>query len=340
MRPNACSTSTISATLSCRSVDNLHARVDELLHRSLAVARLDLDRASPFAVDDHLEPGSPGVERRLLDAVVEREPHNVDLVDAVVAQKLLELGALEAGVALELGGVAGINDCVDLAAVDVGMELGTLAPLHAVNRPDAAVDLEGRVVGGMPIPRGDHKRSLRREAVHRPDHGIAVLDGERAAGGEVVLHVDDDQSLHPRQYSQAMATPTQTIGDRIRPSLLTVEDAVTIDVSGRTDAAVLVPLYESRGQLHAVFTKRRDDLRRHPGEISFPGGRRDEDDRDLLATSLREAEEEIGLPVDAVDVLGALQPTPTIATGYAVYPFVGMIDPGWSGLRVRARLPR
>jgi 8-oxo-dGTP pyrophosphatase MutT (NUDIX family) len=125
-----------------------------------------------------------------------------------------------------------------------------------------------------------------------------------------------------------MATPTQTVGDRIRPSLLTVEDALMIDVSGRTDAAVLVPLYESRGSLYAVFTKRRDDLRRHPGEISFPGGRRDDGDRDLLATSLREAEEEIGLPVGAVDVLGALQPTPTIATGYAVYPFVGMIDPG------------
>jgi 8-oxo-dGTP pyrophosphatase MutT (NUDIX family) len=132
----------------------------------------------------------------------------------------------------------------------------------------------------------------------------------------------------PREYSQAMATPTQTIGDRIRPSLLTVQDALVIDVSGRTDAGVLVALFESRTQLHAVFTKRRDDLRRHPGEISFPGGRRDEGDRDLLATSLREAEEEIGLPVDAVDVLGALQPTPTIATGYAVYPFVGLIDPG------------
>ena len=125
-----------------------------------------------------------------------------------------------------------------------------------------------------------------------------------------------------------MATPTQATSDRIRPSLLTVQDALTIEVSGRTDAAVLVPLYESDCELHAVFTKRRDDLRRHPGEISFPGGRRDEGDHDLLGTSLREAEEEIGLPVDAVDVLGALQPTPTIATGYAVYPFVGMIDPG------------
>jgi 8-oxo-dGTP pyrophosphatase MutT (NUDIX family) len=91
---------------------------------------------------------------------------------------------------------------------------------------------------------------------------------------------------------------------------------------------VLVPLYLEGGALHAVFTKRREDLRRHPGEISFPGGRRDEHEPDLLTTALREAQEEIGLPPDAVEILGALQPTPTIATSYAVYPFVGMIEPG------------
>ncbi len=80
--------------------------------------------------------------------------------------------------------------------------------------------------------------------------------------------------------------------------------------------------------MHAVFTKRRDDLRRHPGEISFPGGRRDDADADLSETALREAEEEIGLPRADVVILGALQPTPTIATGYSVYPFVGLIQPG------------
>jgi 8-oxo-dGTP pyrophosphatase MutT (NUDIX family) len=118
------------------------------------------------------------------------------------------------------------------------------------------------------------------------------------------------------------------LSDDLRRVLLSPGDAVTLDVRGRTDAAVLVALYLDAGQLHTVFTRRHDDLRRHPGEISFPGGRHDEGDRDLEATALREAHEEIGLPPNAVEIVGALQPTPTIATGYAVYPFVGLIEPG------------
>jgi 8-oxo-dGTP pyrophosphatase MutT (NUDIX family) len=119
----------------------------------------------------------------------------------------------------------------------------------------------------------------------------------------------------------------ESIRDDLRRVLLSPRDAITLEVRGRTDAAVLVPLYVRDGKLHAVFTKRREDLRRHPGEISFPGGRYDEGEDDLRATALREAHEEIGLPPDAVEIVGALQPTPTIATGYAVYPFVGMIEP-------------
>jgi 8-oxo-dGTP pyrophosphatase MutT (NUDIX family) len=125
-----------------------------------------------------------------------------------------------------------------------------------------------------------------------------------------------------------MSAVSEPIRERLRRVLLPAEEAVQLEVRGRTDAGVLVALYEQDGQLHAVFTKRRDDLRRHPGEISFPGGRYEEGEPDLSATALREAEEEIGLPRDAVELLGALQPTPTIATGYAVYPFVGMIEPG------------
>jgi 8-oxo-dGTP pyrophosphatase MutT (NUDIX family) len=118
--------------------------------------------------------------------------------------------------------------------------------------------------------------------------------------------------------------------DALRPLLLDPEEAAELDVHGRIDAAVLVPLYVQDDVLHAVFTRRRDDLRRHAGEISFPGGRQDieEGEEDLRDTALREAEEEIGLPREAVDIVGALTPTPTIATNYAVYPFVGMIEPG------------
>jgi 8-oxo-dGTP pyrophosphatase MutT (NUDIX family) len=118
------------------------------------------------------------------------------------------------------------------------------------------------------------------------------------------------------------------LADQLSAVLLEPAEAGALEVRGRTHAGVLVPLYCDEGRVHAVLTRRRGDLRRHPGEISFPGGRRDDTDPDLLATALREAEEEIGLAPSAVQVLGALQPTPTIATGYAIYPFVGLIAPG------------
>jgi 8-oxo-dGTP pyrophosphatase MutT (NUDIX family) len=102
-----------------------------------------------------------------------------------------------------------------------------------------------------------------------------------------------------------------------------------MDVHGRTDSAVLVPLYEdAHGDVHAVFTRRRHDLSRHAGEISFPGGRRD-DREPLIDTALREAHEEIGLPPEGVELVGALEPTPTFVTSYAIYPFVGVIEPGF-----------
>ncbi len=113
----------------------------------------------------------------------------------------------------------------------------------------------------------------------------------------------------------------------LRELLLEPEEASAIEVTGRTAAAVLVPLYLDRGELHAVFTKRRAELRRHAGEISFPGGRQDGGET-LVTTALREAEEEIGLSREAVDLAGALPPTPTVVTSYRIHPFVGVIKPG------------
>jgi 8-oxo-dGTP pyrophosphatase MutT (NUDIX family) len=95
-------------------------------------------------------------------------------------------------------------------------------------------------------------------------------------------------------------------------------------------AAVLVPLclMGDDEELHAVFTRRRKDLRRHAGEISFPGGRHDPEDTDLRHTALREAEEEIGLPRSTVALVGALARASTFVTNYAIHPFVGLIPAG------------
>jgi 8-oxo-dGTP pyrophosphatase MutT (NUDIX family) len=107
--------------------------------------------------------------------------------------------------------------------------------------------------------------------------------------------------------------------------LLTPEEAAALDAHGRTDAAVLAPMYDWPEDPGLVFTERRADLRRHAGEISFPGGRQDDPAEDLRETALREAEEEIGLDRADVELVGALPPIGTFVTSYKVHPFVGLI---------------
>jgi 8-oxo-dGTP pyrophosphatase MutT (NUDIX family) len=96
---------------------------------------------------------------------------------------------------------------------------------------------------------------------------------------------------------------------------------------GQTLAAVLVPLIVVPESVspHVVLTRRRSDLRRHAGEVSFPGGRKDPEDADLAETALREAEEEIGLARSSVELLGELPAISTFATNYLIHPFVGQI---------------
>lgn len=116
--------------------------------------------------------------------------------------------------------------------------------------------------------------------------------------------------------------------DGLRDRLIDPAEAAALSVHGGVQAAVLVPLYQTSDGPSAVFTRRREDLRRHAGEVSFPGGRRDDGDPSLQATALREAHEEIGLAPGAVELIGALAPVSTFVTGYAVHPFVGLIEPG------------
>ncbi len=91
-------------------------------------------------------------------------------------------------------------------------------------------------------------------------------------------------------------------------------------------AAVLVGLVPRPKGWQVLLTRRTDHLRDHAGQISFPGGRQEPDDADAVATALREAEEEVGLPPALVDVVGALPPYTTV-TRFVVTPVVAILQP-------------
>ena len=90
-------------------------------------------------------------------------------------------------------------------------------------------------------------------------------------------------------------------------------------------AAVLVPVVRRRSGLTVLLTRRAEHLRSHKGQISFPGGRRDDGDHSAAANALREAEEEVGLHPRHVEVIGYLDDYPTV-TRYLVTPVVGIVS--------------
>jgi len=98
-----------------------------------------------------------------------------------------------------------------------------------------------------------------------------------------------------------------------------------IEEAGHRRAAVLVPLYGEGQEAFVLFTKRTETVEHHKGQISFPGGAVDLRDADLLATALRETNEELGISPEQVRVLGALDDVQALVSGFVITPFVGVI---------------
>jgi 8-oxo-dGTP pyrophosphatase MutT (NUDIX family) len=89
-------------------------------------------------------------------------------------------------------------------------------------------------------------------------------------------------------------------------------------------ASVMVPLFQKEDGLHIVLTKRTDEMKAHPGEISFPGGMYEERDADTMKTALRECCEEIGVRASDVEIIGRMDDERTL-TGFVITPYVGII---------------
>lgn len=112
----------------------------------------------------------------------------------------------------------------------------------------------------------------------------------------------------------------------LEAALIGGDEAAGMGAHGRVEAAVLLPVSGWPNRPTITFTERRDDLRHHAGEISFPGGVREPEDPDLPRTALREAEEEISLAPGRVELIGALPPVGTFVTSFRIQPFVGLVS--------------
>jgi len=96
------------------------------------------------------------------------------------------------------------------------------------------------------------------------------------------------------------------------------------------DAAILIALFEKDGEICFPMIKRPENIKNHPGQIALPGGSKEKEEN-LELTALREAQEEIGIDPDKVEIIGKLTPIPVPVSGYLVQTYIGIIDeePDW-----------
>ena len=139
--------------------------------------------------------------------------------------------------------------------------------------------------------------------------------------------------------------PPRLDGERVRRTLRERLAGRALDrpPRGGRPSAVLIPLFEREGEAHAWLLRRTKALRSHSGQVAFPGGKCEPGDPTPLATALREAEEEIGLPAARVEVLGRLDDHSTI-TRFAIAPFVAWLAAdavaGWEPVPSQAEVAR
>lgn len=112
---------------------------------------------------------------------------------------------------------------------------------------------------------------------------------------------------------------------RPHPDIILGAEADESEGGEHLPSAVLIAITD-RPQPGLILTQRSEHLRKHPGQVAFPGGRVDPEDADVVAAALREAEEEIGLPPTQVDVIGLTDPFCT-HTGFQIVPVVAVIPP-------------
>ena len=122
--------------------------------------------------------------------------------------------------------------------------------------------------------------------------------------------------------SRAVRTNHDRGLQQLRRGLL--DPAAATRPAGERLAAVLVPIFELSGDLHLLYIQRSEQVS-HRGQIAFPGGRVDPEDRSPMAAALREAQEEVGIEPGAVEVLGAFPGMRTATTGILVASFAGLI---------------
>jgi 8-oxo-dGTP pyrophosphatase MutT (NUDIX family) len=151
----------------------------------------------------------------------------------------------------------------------------------------------------------------------------------RRGGDQVIPRPVDARPGGPPPWADLQADQRVVDLASMRERLAAMGPPIVIDgpvpVASPRPSAVLAPLYEGPEGPTVVLTRRAAHLRNHRGEVSFPGGRQEDQDADLVATALREAQEEIALEPATVEVIGELDRLSTFTSRSEIHPYVGLL---------------